>query len=237
MSSGDTLIWGEPFGHAGIIQYLSKPLIAFTEEWPVKKEMLYVDDPKKLSQKWVANLSPPVEQYYLAQRDFMLKLFASPALERGIKNWGVKEVRLTADDAYFLKWLFPKCKIILLYRNPYDSYRSYYKYNRWYDKWPNEPIFTPKSFGLHWTKLTASYLKHANQLNSLIVPYEQLMNNRSTIDKIEDFLNLEIDRSIITNKLGTSFDHGEYNPPPIHMKQLHRYVHPLGDSLGYKRDF
>ena len=55
-----------------------------------------------------------------AHRSYYRRLFADPAAEAGRRIWGFKEVRLTMDHAAYFRALYPKCKIILLYRHPFS---------------------------------------------------------------------------------------------------------------------
>src|SRR2546423_11958321 len=53
------LVWGEPLGHAGLIERLSDPLRAVNERWP-EAHFVYRGQPiDKLAEKFVANLYPP----------------------------------------------------------------------------------------------------------------------------------------------------------------------------------
>lgn len=144
MSSNEIIIWGEPYGHSGVIDYLSSSLKAITNNYPDTSwfinEMLDDKQPvSSLSEKWIANLYPEIENLIAAHAAFFIQLFEIPVINRGVSRWGIKEVRLSIDHAIYLNWLFPRAKFIFLYRNPYHCYASYRGFY-WYNQYPSDPI-------------------------------------------------------------------------------------------------
>lgn len=170
----DRIIWGEPYGHANLISHLASPLRAVTEQWP--PENFFFDENKvgELDSSWIANMYPDRESLGLAYRAFFQELFARTAHEAGFSEWGCKFVRVTADGARMLRWLWPECKILYLVRNPMDAWRSYYRITSgrcdWYLEWPDGRI-NAERFAEHWSRCVESFL---SQEDSLLVRYEQL---------------------------------------------------------------
>lgn len=117
----DILLWGEPFGHANLHDNLVNHFRCFTADWPPDSFFLSKKKTSDISDTWTANLYPDVERLFEAHRSFYRCLFAEPAARAGRRNWGLKEVALTIDHAAYFRALYPKCKIVLLYRHPHDA--------------------------------------------------------------------------------------------------------------------
>ncbi len=105
---GPCFIWGEPFGHAGLIDSLAEPIRCFTAMWPEKHHFYRGQDGDKLARSFIANLYPAMEDLLRAHRGYFERLFAEPARRAGASRWGLKEVRLDVDHAVYLQWLFPR---------------------------------------------------------------------------------------------------------------------------------
>src|SRR6185312_1965624 len=124
-----------------------------------------------------------------AHQAYFARLFAEPARRNGAERWGIKEVRLDCDHAFYLRWLFPRARFLFLIRNPYFAWRSYAaraaKGWKWYHRWPDEPV-TVASFAAHWRRLAADFLENHHQVNGLIVRYEDLA--RGEYSEVEEYL-------------------------------------------------
>ncbi|MDP3123289.1 MAG: sulfotransferase, partial [Thiobacillus sp.] len=159
MSDKRVLIWGEPYDECGPIQAMAGTLKAFRPDWPPAEYYYDGTPPGQLTGSWVANLFPAPDALWRAHRAYHDALFDAPATQAGASRWGVKEVRLGIEHARYLRWLYPKARFVLLYRNPLDAYSSYCRYGRsWYDVFPDRPVFTPTAFGAHWRQLMEGYL-------------------------------------------------------------------------------
>lgn len=243
MSDKRVLIWGEPYDECGLIQALAEASKAFRPGWP-RADYYYDGRPiGQLSGGWIANLFPTLEDWRDAHRSLFQALFARPARAAGAEIWGIKEVRLTAEHCYYLRWLYPNAKFVFLYRHPLDAYRSYCRYGRsWYDIYPDKPIFTPASFGRHWRKLMEGYLHESEQLGALLVRYEDLISSSSLVDELAAHLGIGIDHGILRLKVRNSDKViGEAAKRNAQAKVsgpekwlLLRAVSPLAGELGYR---
>jgi hypothetical protein len=149
MTSSDVLVWGEPYGHAAAIDRLAEPVRCMTDAWPH-------DD-------WF-DVPAPVDQ---------------PARAAGYPRWGLKEIRLTGDHAHYLRWVFPRARIVMLYRNPYHAYRSYRRWRSWYLRWPDDPVREPARFGAHWRDAVTSFEAERAAVGAMVVRFEDLAEGRS----------------------------------------------------------
>ena len=242
MSSQQILVWGEPYGHTGLIDSLLQPLKGITSSYPPSKYFAnhYLDhnDSDKihsvLSHYWVANLYP--DPYYLVEShiSFLTNLFEKPAREKGFKQWGIKAVRLDIDCAIYLNWLFPQAKFLFLYRNPYHTYTSY-RGSYWYNIWPTDPVYTPKRFGQHWKTLVEGYMNKHQKVNSLLIKYEDLCDGNFDISILEKFLGLTFDKSIMKSQIrGYRSGKKLKNIPYKELKIIQNQVEPFASQLGYK---
>ncbi len=241
MSGNDTLIWGEAYDRACIIQRLTETLFAYSSAWPPES---FLDQPtslETLSGKWVANLYPPMEALKSGYRAMLENLFAMPAKDLGALRWGFKEVRLGVNEARFLHWLFPEAKFLFIYRNPFDAYRSYKGFapaKNWYVRWPDKPAFTPSAFAKHWQQLTVDFLRNANAVNGMLIKYEDLVQGRFDLDKLAEYCQLKIDESVLEKPVGSSEKSGIKPVGLTSLEQfiIKRFTSPTAGQLGYFPD-
>jgi hypothetical protein len=235
MSDPRVLMWGEPYDECGMIQVLANTTQAFRPGWPPTDYYYDGTPPDKLSGEWIANLFPSPEDLRKSHRAFFDTMFAAPAQRAGAERWGIKEVRLGAGHCAYLRWLYPRARFIFLYRNPLEAYRSYCRYGRsWYDTFPGKPVFTPTAFGRHWKSLMEGFLSEATKLNALLIRYEDLAAGSAQLKEIEAYLNININRTVLKDKVGSSERDGENVKVNWLEKQLlKRAVSPLALKLGY----
>jgi hypothetical protein len=236
MSDSRVLIWGEPYDECGMIQALAETMKAFRPGWP-PKEYYYDGSPSnQLSGKWIANLFPSPEDLRKAHRAMFDILFAEPARHAGASRWGIKEVRLGIEHSVYLRWLYPRARFVLLYRNPLDAYQSYCRYGRnWYNTWPDKPVFTPTIFGEHWRELMSGFLKGGEQLGALVIRYEDLIEGRMPLEELERHLEIRIEHSLLKTKVGSSERGGEKaRVSRLEKWLLKRAVSPVAGQMGYR---
>lgn len=191
-------IWGEPFGHSGLIESLAGPLRCFNDRWPFPQFFYQGEEPTTLADQWISNLYPSVQDLLSAHQSFFRALFADPVRRQGIGRWGLKEVRLSADHAAYLKWLFPQAKFLFLVRNPYDAWRSYSAVEaggwRWYYRWPDDPV-TLSRFARNWRELAGDFIKNHQKVDGILVRYEDIA--RGDLAAVEDYLGVPLSREIL----------------------------------------
>lgn len=237
LSDKETLIWGEPYAHCGLIPKLADSLLAFNESWPPQAYFVDGDAQRDLARTWTANLYPDRQHLWTAHREFFMKLFAEPAYSAGYARWGIKEVRLDASHAAYLQWLFPSAQFIFLVRNPYSAWRSYRARGcRWYAGWPFNPVFTPRAFGSHWHKLASDFIAAAKEGMGHLVYYESMEDQTIDLDCLEKYLGVAIDRSILKRRVGASRVESTQVlwAPKVELMLLRRAVSPLDQELGYR---
>lgn len=202
--SSDTsiLLWGEPYDDRIPIPRLSSTVADFCSDDPSLKYCIDTFS-GEFSKKWIANLNPGPRQTQKAHRAYFDHLFGIPAKERGFQRWGAKFVRLTAYHAMYLKWIFPNAKFIFLLRNPLKSYNSY-RGNQWFSVRPSFKMDNIFKFMAHWAFLAESFVQESEQLDALLIKYEDLISNSDTITKIEKYLGISINHDILNLKIGVS---------------------------------
>lgn len=235
MSDKSVLIWGEPYDECGQIQAMADTLKAFRPDWPPTEYYYDGTPPGQLTGSWVANLFPAPDALWQAHRAFHDTLFDAPATQSGAARWGIKEVRLGIDHARYLRWLYPKARFVLLYRNPLEAYRSYCRYGRsWYDTFPDRPVFTPTAFGAHWRRLIEGYLEGAESIGAMLLRYEDLIGPTPPLAALDAHLGIQTDHGVLAKKVGSSERGGE----KAHVNALERWllkraVGPVAAQLGY----
>ena len=176
MADGNTLIWGEPYARSGIIQKMSDQFRAVTASWPNRNHVGQVPD-YQATDKWIANLTPPVEALRRSHRLFFDQLFGEPSRKSGRKTWGIKEVRLTTQHAAYLRWLFPEARFLFLVRDPIQAYSSYRQRGPWFFNWPGRPVGSAWTFGGLWNSMAGDFYDHHESLNGMLIRYEDLNQN------------------------------------------------------------
>ena len=235
MSDPSVLMWGEPYDECGVVQRMSEMLKAFRPGWP--PEDYYYNASKPKSGDWVANFFPRPDALRRGHRAFFDATFAEPARRGGAMRWGIKEVRLNVEHARYLRWLYPGAKLVFLYRNPLDAYQSYCRFGRnWYDLWPERPVFTPSAFGSHWRDLTGGFVREAQDLDALVVRYEDLVAaDQQLLERLEEKLEVRVDRTVLNQKVGSSERSGQQAwVSRLEKSLLRRAVSPLAQELGYQ---
>jgi hypothetical protein len=210
ISSGEVAIWGEPLGEAGIIPRLAQTISNINLEWPSDS---YFDDAPSLpalSKKWIANLTPPMSYLMVSHRALLEEWLGSSAKARyGVPRWGLKDVRLTIDHARYLKWLFPNARFIFIYRNLLDAYKSW-KGNRWFGAWPGYFSWSPVVFARHWRLLVSGFVRSYQDVDGLIVRFEDLTSGKICLDEIAGHVGVNnLDSSVLAKRIRS----------PIHVKE------------------
>jgi hypothetical protein len=229
------VIWGEPLGQAALIERLADPLRAVSEQWP-ESHFIYRGEPiDNLAEKFVANLYPQPQHLLSAYLAWFDALFAAPARATGRERWGIKEVRLSADHAAFLRWLYPQAKFIFLIRNPYDAFRSYAarrdKGWKWFHRWPDHQL-TAELFGCHWQETAGSFLTAGEALGGLVVHYEDL--DHGGWELIRDYVGFEPSGAAIRTNPADGGPPPLAEIPPADLVPLRVAVEPLAGELGYE---
>ena len=203
VSSGEVAIWGEPIGDAAIIPRLAYSLSAITHKYPSDNFFNYGHSISGLANYWIANFTPEISFLRSSHRALFQEWLGTPAKERfGVERWGLKEVRLSIHHAKYLKWLFPNARFIFIYRNLFDAYKSW-RGNRWRTVWPNYYSKSPVAYALHWRFLLEGFLSGYNEVDGLLVKFEDLISQKIDLGEIADYIGVkEIDPSILEKKIG-----------------------------------
>ena len=202
VSSNQVVVWGEPLGEAGLLPRLAYSFSAISSEWPGDIWSSSQGDLYNLSNQWIANLTPPYEHLWKANRNLILTWLRDPAQkEFGISRWGLKEVRLTIDHAHYLKWLFPKAKFLFIYRNPLLAYRSW-KRNNWPGKFTAYHSYSPIIFARHWRLLVEGYLSGYKDVNGMLISFEDLVAGNISLKDIEEHIGVDnLSSEVLDNKI------------------------------------
>ena len=235
MSDSRVLMWGEPYHECGLVQALAERTRAFRSGWPKPKWFRHDAPPASLAATWTANLFPSPADWRRAQRALFDTAFAEPARRLGSARWGIKEVRWTSDDARYLRWLYPRSRLVFLHRNPLDAYRSYRRRGGdWYDVFPERQVRTAAEFGRHWRLLTAGFLRDADELDALVLRFEEIAGGRGWIGDLERHLDIRIDPAVLDVPLdGADAAAPEAAVDDRDRRLLAEATSPLARSLGY----
>ena len=180
-----TMVWGEPHNRAEMIPNMARQWRPFTDRWPplADQDATLIEGP--LQDAWIPKLSPPVLALRRAHRAYFDTMFGAPARELGYQRWGIKEVFLDPAHVVYLRWLFPRARILFLVRNPQDAFLSYKIRGPWYLQWPQRSIATGWSYGRLWSRLAIGYHELSKEGVGLLVRYEDL---EASSERIADHL-------------------------------------------------
>jgi sulfotransferase family protein len=201
-SDSSVLLWGEPFEDFALVHRLARTVELF---WPEGAHLKHSIDhfEGSLSEEWIANLNPGLVPLRYAHREFFERLFAAPARERGRSRWGCKWVRLTAGHAYYLRWMYPAARFVFLVRHPLHSLSSY-QGRRWFYVRPNMRVTHGWQFLDHWRRIASSFLAEHRALGAMLVRYEDLVSSDEAVRSLSEYLNVQIDREVLRNRVGAS---------------------------------
>jgi hypothetical protein len=237
MLSHGCLVWGEPFGRSGLIERMASTLCPFSQSWPAENSFIgHPDYEGKLSEKWTANLYPPLELLPEAHAEFYRCLFARPALVHGFQRWGLKEVRYGIEHAIYLRWVFPQARFLFLVRNPYACWASYRNLGAvpFYRVWPDEPMDSPEQFGRHWLDLANGFCCRAREVDGLFLRYEDVIANDFDPAPLANHLGFNLDVTVRETRVGGS---QERPVPPQELDRLQKVVGAFAQQLGYAAPF
>jgi hypothetical protein len=235
--SADThFIWGEPYHQTDTVRRLAESLIPFGTGWPPEQYIHGIDSASSagadLSEQWIANFYPPVSRLVDAHRAFLRELLAPPPARAGLQ-WGLKEVRLSAEYGLYLRMLFPRSRFLFLIRDPWAAYRSYRERPAWFERWPQAQVRTPYAYGRVWRRLAESFLAHQQALGATVVRYEDLVPGAPALDGLDRLLGTPVDRSVLDREIAGSHKSGLRAPSALELSALNRAVQPLAARLGY----
>lgn len=188
MSSGEIMIWGEPYNRSRLTAAMMEQFRAITKDWPFDYYAGNAFD-GDISSQWVANIYPCFRHLIGAHRAYFKELFEIPSQAMDRPRWGFKEVRLTSEHAMYLKLLYPNAKFIFLYRDPikaYASFRGYIKFDYW--AWPHKPILTPTQYGRMWCYLVEDFARNFSKLDGVFIKYEDLIRDPSVVQDLSAYV-------------------------------------------------
>ncbi len=235
MSDPKLLVWGEPYANCDYLGSLAASLRIFRADYPVPEwfvEQGMAQGRGELGDQWIANLYPEPKDLVTAHRAMLSTLYAEPARRYGYARWGLKEVRYGIEHARYLRFLYPKARFLLLYRNPYHSWRSYRIWRNWYYRWPDQPIYTAKAFGALWRDLVEGYLSGCEELGGMLVGYEDLAAGRVDMARLAGFVGLNIRPEVMEKRV----EGRGVKPDPVpaaEIRLLRAEVGAAADRLGY----
>jgi Sulfotransferase domain. len=205
INSNETyLIWGEPYARSELIVRLADSLRPISLSWPPDGDLAQPTVEWDPTDRWTANLHPPLVSLIESHRAFFRTLFASPLDATRSGNWGFKEVRLSAEYALYLRFLFPKAKFIFLVRNPVNAFVSYKVWRSWYRRWPDKQVRTARSYARVWRELAVSFWQMHDAVDGLLLRYEDLIPRSPAISSLEAFLDSPVDQSVLERRIGGS---------------------------------
>jgi hypothetical protein len=233
VSSGEALIWGEPYGRAAIIPGLTRATMVFRPDWPAAAAIAseHIAPGAELHERWIANFYPEPRSFRAAMRALLDELLMAPAKRRGFARFGLKEVRLSAIDAAWLEWLYPDARFVFLVRNPWDSWASM-KGNTWYWRWPDQPVSTAGDFAQIWSALLTSF-RQWQSASGMLVRYEDLQRDDFDLAPLCEHLQLaRMDPAVRATRLRGIAQ----SPSPLDTREIATIAAaagPLAQALGY----
>lgn len=202
MSDQKSMLWGEPFDHAVPVCRLAQTIAPVNHRWPRDRYFDPPDEDTPLELQWIANLTPPFECLREAHRSFFRSWLEEPARALGRDRWGFKEVRLTADHARYLQWLFPRARFVFIYRDVLASWRSCQNV-KWLSVWPEHRVARVSAFAHHWCHVLSGFLDARDELDASLIRYEDLVAGKVELGPLAEHLGTSsLDPSVFDVRVG-----------------------------------
>jgi hypothetical protein len=208
-SDKSAVIWGEVLGNMGLLNRISEAFcIARPDGWPFEDMWLEQgargqEQTETLSDEFIANLYPASSHLREGLQQLVYRWLGEPARKLGFERWGLKETRLSAADALFLRWLFPKAVFLPLVRDPFDAYQSCRAAGG--DHWIEPRTNTPERFAEHWNRLAMSWVDGKDQISERVIRYEDLVAGDFDFDELTQRTGLAISpKEVMSRKAGAS---------------------------------
>ncbi len=229
-SSGAYVLWGEPYARSEIVTRLADSLRPVTAAWPMPDDVAALGERWDPADRWTANLHPPLPTLVESHRALLRTLFGSEAKADALE-WGFKEVRLDAEYGLYLRFLFPRAKLLFLVRDPFDAYASYKSWRSWYRRWPDQQVRTAAAYARMWRQLAGSFAALGDEAGAELVRYEDLVPGNPALHRLEAVLGAPVDRSVLERRIS-----GSSGASPLNAAErlaIRRGVGSVGRRLGY----
>lgn len=228
-------IWGEPYADTNLLPALTQSALALTQpNWPREGHFLnhkkVHDNPEQF---FIANWYPPMKAMVEAHRAMLDRLFQQSAHEMGKERFGIKFVRISLNELYYLQWLYSDAKFLILVRNPWDCWRSYKGYE-WIYRWPKGKVTSVQHFAKLWEKQTRGLLSHPQTDLVKVLRYEDFLQNDFNWGQLREFCELpNIRKDALEHRIS-----GVNTPPqPItdaDCLNISQICGSLASQLGYR---
>jgi Sulfotransferase family len=190
------LLWGEPLGEMDLVSAIAGRVAYPVSPWNIESSEKLDPNSPSLATSWIANLYPPSENLRLALRGFFDRWLGEPARQLGFARWGFKEIRLGATEATFLWWLYPRAKFVILFRHPYDCYRSLADAGWVAPIVDDVEIDSAAAFAGLWNRLVLSWSELPAEFPAVHIKYEDLINGKVNFRELESWLGVQISESV-----------------------------------------
>ena len=228
-------VWGEPYADTNLIPALTQSAMALTQNtWPQERHFL---NHKKIKERpeqfFIANWYPPMKAMVEAHRAMLDRLFQQSANEMGKERFGIKFVRISLNELYYLQWLYSDAKFLILVRNPWDCWRSYKGYE-WIYRWPKGKVTTVQQFAKLWEKQTRELLSHPQTESIKALRYEDFLQPDFNWEQLRAFCELP---NIRKDALEHRISGVNVPPQPITEADCQVIEHTCGSlasQLGYR---
>ena len=237
-SDPSAIVWGEVLGNMGIINRISEAIcIARPGGWPFPGMWMDPSDGRagdgvKLADDFIANLYPPSNHLREGLQQLLFTWLGEPARKLGFQRWGLKEVRLSAVDALFLRWLFPNAIFLPLIRHPFKAYQSCRAMGG--DTWVEPRTNSPHAFAEHWNRLALSWVEGESLISAPVIRYEELISGAFDFSRLAGRLDLKLrPEQVVSRKAGASPEKDKYVLDRSTRSIIRRIAGKGMDAYGY----
>jgi hypothetical protein len=230
----ENLIWGEQGGALSHFVSLRNSVLNYSENMAFERENYFNnnEDPNT----WIACMTPSKKYLESAIKEMVDCFFKKyyDEFRVGHDFIGFKEVRYGVEELKLFRSCFPAATIILLVRNPIDTWKSAIGTD-WYMR--EEGGLEP--FVKKWVNHSESYINYSqNDSRTYLIRYEDIFSNletRNTIKTIGNIDDHEID-AVLKKKLYSSST--TISDSDTHYILLHcrRVVEKLGYCINEYND-
>lgn len=196
-STGEALLWGEPHVMSNMFNGFRR-----LRELSVETEWSRTEVANNgWESSWAPTMQPELDYIDTASKSMLYELYGKPVKDQGVNRWGFKEVRAdAANNARFLKRIYPNCKIVFHYRDPFEMYESVRNTDFFSEfKDPYQPVRIWNANAVEVVDLLKK------DFDGFLISHEELLSSKEKRDDLFDFLEInsrEKVESVLSKKTG-----------------------------------
>ncbi|MDX1747633.1 MAG: hypothetical protein R3324_16990, partial [Halobacteriales archaeon] len=97
-----------------------------------------------------------------------------------------------------------------------------------------DPVFTVQRFSRLWTENTRDYLAYASETDTLLIRFEDLVEDRATLSELETHLGCSVDASVLGQRVSGTDRRPDRETTVVERLAIERITGSVAETLGYE---